>query len=47
MAENKAAWIDSPSSYPLNIRGAPKPSAGPGEIVINNAAVSIVGFLPV
>ncbi|KAH7255175.1 chaperonin 10-like protein [Fusarium redolens] len=41
MAENKAAWIDSPSSYPLNIRGAPKPSAGPGEIVINNAAVSI------
>ncbi|KAH6962805.1 chaperonin 10-like protein [Fusarium avenaceum] len=41
MAENKAAWIDSPSSYPLNIRGAPKPSAGPGEIVIRNAAISI------
>jgi hypothetical protein len=45
MAENKAAWIDSPSSNPLDIRGAPKPFAGPGEIVINNAAVSIVGFL--
>lgn len=47
MAENKAAWIDSPSSYPLNIRGAPKPSAGPGEIVIRNAAISIVSLLPV
>ncbi|KAM5349612.1 hypothetical protein ACJ41O_006117 [Fusarium nematophilum] len=41
MAENKAAWIDSSSGSPLNVRGAPKPSAGPGEIVIKNAAVSI------
>ncbi|KAF4333255.1 zinc-binding oxidoreductase [Fusarium beomiforme] len=41
MAENRAAWIDSPSDYPLNIRVAPKPSPGPNEIVLKNAAVSI------
>ncbi|KAI8711367.1 PKS-ER domain-containing protein [Fusarium sp. LHS14.1] len=41
MAENKAAWIDSPSGYPLNIREAPKATAGPREVVIKNAAVSI------
>jgi NADPH:quinone reductase-like Zn-dependent oxidoreductase len=46
MVENKAAWIDSPSGYPLNVREAPKATAGPGEIVIKNAAVSIVRFLP-
>ncbi|TVY77466.1 Zinc-binding alcohol dehydrogenase domain-containing protein cipB [Fusarium oxysporum f. sp. cubense] len=28
MAENKAAWIDSPSAYPLSIRRAPQPAHG-------------------
>jgi NADPH:quinone reductase-like Zn-dependent oxidoreductase len=42
MAHSEAAWIDSPLGYPLTVKDAPKPSAGPAEIVIRNAAVSIV-----
>ncbi|KAH6867860.1 chaperonin 10-like protein [Thelonectria olida] len=41
MAHNEAAWITFPSEYPLTIKEAPTPSAGPGEVVIKNKAVAI------
>lgn len=44
MAQNEAAWITSPSEYPFTVKEGPKPTAGAGEIVIKNAAVSIVRF---
>ncbi|KAL6401106.1 zinc-binding oxidoreductase CipB [Ilyonectria robusta] len=42
MVQNEAAWITSPSEYPFTVKEGPKPTAGAGEIVIKNAAVSIV-----
>ncbi|KAH6655945.1 chaperonin 10-like protein [Truncatella angustata] len=39
--KNEAAWIKSASQYPLVIEEGQLPKAGPGEIVIKNAAVSI------
>lgn len=44
MIQNEAAWLLSPSEHPFTIKEAPKPTAGIGEIVIKNAAVSIVSF---
>ncbi|KAF9631065.1 hypothetical protein BFW01_g1927 [Lasiodiplodia theobromae] len=41
MIQNEAAWLLSPSEHPFTIKEAPKPTAGIGEIVIKNAAVSI------
>ncbi|KAJ9419483.1 chaperonin 10-like protein [Fusarium oxysporum] len=41
MSGNKAAWISAPSDYPFQVKEAYMPTAGPGEIVIKNAAVSI------
>jgi hypothetical protein len=44
MSGNKAAWISAPSDYPLQVKEASMPTAGSGEIVIKNAAVSIVSL---
>ncbi|KAH8665395.1 chaperonin 10-like protein [Ilyonectria robusta] len=41
MVQNEAAWITSPSEYPFTVKEGPNPTAGAGEIVIKNAAVSI------
>lgn len=38
--QNKAAFLDKPGA-PLVVRDAPFPKAGPGEIVIRNAAIAI------
>jgi NADPH:quinone reductase-like Zn-dependent oxidoreductase len=38
--QNRAAWLDTPNT-PLRIAEAPLPTAGPGELVIKNAAVAI------
>lgn len=38
--QNKAAYLDEPGA-PLVVREAPMPKAGPGEIVVRNAAVPI------
>jgi NADPH:quinone reductase-like Zn-dependent oxidoreductase len=37
---NKAAWLVKADS-PLDVREAPMPKAGPGEIVVKNAAIAI------
>ena len=37
---NKAAWLKK-ANTPLQVEAAPLPSAGPGEIVVKNAAVAI------
>lgn len=37
---NQAAWLEAKRS-PLKVGSAPMPKAGPGEVVIKNAAVSI------
>ncbi|KAH7141146.1 chaperonin 10-like protein [Dactylonectria macrodidyma] len=41
MTQNEAAWITSRSEYPFTVKKGPNPTAGAGEIVIKNAAVSI------
>ncbi|CAN9310880.1 unnamed protein product [Alternaria sp. RS040] len=41
MPQNKAAWITSPGAHPFVVKEAPYPSAGPGEVVIKNAAIAI------
>lgn len=41
---NKAAWITAKRAQPLHVSDAPKPKAGPGEVVVKNAAVAIVSF---
>lgn len=38
---NQAAWIKSSKAKPLAVDSAPYPTAGPGEVVIRNAAVSV------
>lgn len=38
--QNQAAYLDE-AGTPLIVRDAPLPTAGPGEIVIRNAAVAI------
>lgn len=38
---NQAAWIKSPKAKPLGVDSAPYPTAGTGEVVIKNAAVSV------
>jgi hypothetical protein len=47
MPQNKAAWITSPGAHPFVVKEAPYPSAGPGEVVIKNAAIAIVCHCPV
>jgi hypothetical protein len=42
MPQNKAAWITSPGAHPFVVKETPYPSAGPGEVVIKNAAIAIV-----
>lgn len=37
---NQAAWLDEAGAE-LVVRDAPLPSAGPGEIVVKNAAVAL------
>jgi NADPH:quinone reductase-like Zn-dependent oxidoreductase len=41
MPENKAAWITAERAHPFSIQSAPLPTAGPGELVIKNAAVAV------
>jgi NADPH:quinone reductase-like Zn-dependent oxidoreductase len=38
--QNKAAYLIK-ASTPLEVRDAPLPTAGPGQIVVKNAAVAI------
>jgi NADPH:quinone reductase-like Zn-dependent oxidoreductase len=38
--KNQAAWLVKAGS-PLEVREAPLPTAGPGELVIKNAAIAI------
>ncbi|KAJ5860305.1 zinc-binding oxidoreductase CipB [Penicillium soppii] len=41
MAENQAAWLTEAGAYPFAVNDGPKPTPGPGEIIIKNAAVAI------
>ncbi|KAH8690182.1 chaperonin 10-like protein [Talaromyces proteolyticus] len=41
MAQNQAAWLTGASVHPFRVQDAPYPTAGPGEVVIQNAAVAI------
>jgi len=38
--KNQAAWLKK-ADTPLEVSGAPLPTAGPGEIVVKNAAIAI------
>jgi len=38
---NKAAWITKPKGNPLEVKEAPMPKAGKGEVVIKNHAVAV------
>ncbi|THZ04948.1 putative quinone oxidoreductase [Aureobasidium pullulans] len=38
--QNQAAWLNKADS-PLEVRDAPLPTAGPGEIIVKNAAIAI------
>lgn len=40
MSSNQAAWLTK-ADTPLEVREAPMPTAGPGEIVVRNFAVAI------
>ncbi|KAK2736514.1 zinc-binding oxidoreductase [Colletotrichum kahawae] len=40
MATNDAAWITAPLQHPFTVKRAPMPTAGPGELVIKNVAIS-------
>lgn len=42
MTKNQAAWINGPRVKPLKVAEAPDWKAGPGEVVIKNAALAIV-----
>lgn len=46
MVENRAAWILAPNAYPLTVQDAPTPKAGPGQVVLQNAAVVVVSLYP-
>jgi hypothetical protein len=39
--ENKTAWTALPGAHPFVVKEAPYPTAGPGEVVIKNAAVAL------
>jgi NADPH:quinone reductase-like Zn-dependent oxidoreductase len=39
-AQNKAAWVTK-AGTPLEVADAPLPKPGPGEIVVENAAIAI------
>ncbi|KAB2575062.1 Alcohol dehydrogenase superfamily zinc-containing [Lasiodiplodia theobromae] len=41
MSQNSAAWITAPRAKPLEIKEAPLWKAGPGEVIVKNAAVAI------
>lgn len=41
MAKNQAAWITEAKGKPFKVQEAPNPKAGPGEVVIKNAAIAI------
>ncbi|KAL1622690.1 hypothetical protein SLS56_008615 [Neofusicoccum ribis] len=41
MTKNQAAWITHPRAKPLKVDEAPEWKAGPGEVVIKNAALAI------
>ncbi|KZL70921.1 zinc-binding oxidoreductase [Colletotrichum tofieldiae] len=45
MTANNAAWITAPLQRPFTVEEAPMPTAGPGEIVIKNHAVSAFPFI--
>jgi hypothetical protein len=38
---NQAAWIMEPKGNPLEVKEAPMPTAGKGEVVIKNHAVAV------
>ncbi|KAF2819338.1 GroES-like protein [Ophiobolus disseminans] len=38
---NKAAWITKPKGNPLEVKEAPMPKAGKGEVVIKNHAIAV------
>ena len=38
--KNQAAWLHKPGT-PLEVGDAPMPTAGPGEIVVKNAAIAV------
>jgi NADPH:quinone reductase-like Zn-dependent oxidoreductase len=38
---NQAAWITKPKGNPLEVKEAPMPTAGKGEVVIKNHAVAV------
>jgi hypothetical protein len=42
MSENQAAWILSPKANPLVVGVAPKPTPGPGQIVIRSQVIALV-----
>lgn len=44
MSQNSAAWITAPRAKPLEIKEAPLWKAGPGEVIVKNAAVAIVSL---
>ena len=39
-AQNLGAWINK-AGFPLEVKPAPLPIPGPGEIVVNNSAIAI------
>jgi Zn-dependent alcohol dehydrogenase len=43
MNQNRAAWIVAARSKPLVIGNAPLYKPGPGEVLIRNHAVAVVG----
>ncbi|KAJ5880495.1 chaperonin 10-like protein [Penicillium subrubescens] len=41
MGKNQAAWLTGAGAYPFAVKDGPRPTPGPSEIVIKNAAVAI------
>ncbi|KAI8299817.1 hypothetical protein K4K61_010344 [Colletotrichum sp. SAR11_59] len=41
MPTNRAAWLTEPKSHPFQIKDAPFPTAGPGEVVIRNVVTAL------
>ncbi|KAK2770636.1 zinc-binding oxidoreductase [Colletotrichum kahawae] len=41
MPTNRAAWLTEPKAYPFQIKEAPFPAAGPGEVVIRNVVTAL------
>lgn len=42
MTTNRAAWLTEPKAYPFQIKEAPFPMAGPGEVAIRNVVTALV-----